>query len=108
MGTEMKLNIADLPERLRTVIRQGQAVVIRNGGEDTVDVKAYRRFRGGHVPKTVTKLEKLKVERPVGVLVKSEKQLRPIGVLVGKFSVPTEEEFARHDREILAMFEGKE
>ncbi|REF26702.1 hypothetical protein BDD26_1375 [Xenorhabdus cabanillasii] len=78
MSTEMKLNITDLPERLRAVIRQGQAVVIKDGGKDTVEVKAYHRFCGGHVPKTVTKLEKLRVKRSVGVLVKPEKQLRPI------------------------------
>ncbi|PHM64716.1 hypothetical protein Xsto_02733 [Xenorhabdus stockiae] len=108
MSTEMKLNIAELPEELRAVIRQGQAVVIRDGGKEIVEVKAYRRSRGKHVPNIVTKLAKLRVKRPIGGLANPEKQLRPIGVLTGKISVPTEEEFARYDREILSMFEGKE
>ncbi|CDG19524.1 protein of unknown function [Xenorhabdus doucetiae] len=42
------------------------------------------------------------------MLAKPKKTLRPIGVLLGKLSVPTEEEFAKYDSEILSMFEGKD
>ncbi|MCP9266585.1 hypothetical protein [Xenorhabdus bovienii] len=108
MSAEIKLNMVDLPEGLRAVIREGQTVIIKNGGKDSLQVRAYRRLRGEQIPKIVEKLEKRVVQRPVGVLAKSKKQLRPIGVLVGKLSVPTEKEFAKYDREILSMFEGKE
>ncbi|MDC9593732.1 hypothetical protein [Xenorhabdus sp. IM139775] len=36
-------------------------------------------------------------QRLVGVLAKPKKTLRPIGVLLGKLSVPTEEEFAKNE-----------
>ncbi|WP_338804227.1 hypothetical protein WDV76_00995 [Xenorhabdus griffiniae] len=106
MSAEIKLRIAELPEGLRAVIREGQAIVIKNAGEDTIQVRTYRRWRREQTPEKEN--NKPVVQRPVGVLTKPKKTLRPIGVLTGEFTVPTEEEFAKYDSEILSMFEGRD
>ncbi|OTA16205.1 hypothetical protein Xbed_03506 [Xenorhabdus beddingii] len=106
MSTEIKLGIAELPAGLRAVIRDGQAIVIKGAGEDAIQVKTYR-WHNKRVLKPATN-NKPMVLRPVGMLAKPKKTLRPIGVLIGKLSIPTEEEFAKRDSEILSMFEGRE
>ncbi|PQQ30850.1 hypothetical protein C6H64_08425 [Photorhabdus luminescens] len=46
-------------------------------------------------------------KKPIVVFGESSKKLRPIGVLAGKISVPTEEEFSKYDLKIQAMSGGK-
>ncbi|SFN96916.1 hypothetical protein [Xenorhabdus japonica] len=103
MSAEIKLRITELPEGLRAVIREGQALVIKDAGEDIIQVKTYRRWRGKRIPKTEMNKNKLMVQRPIGMLAKPKKALRPIGVLVGKLPIPTEEEFTKYDSEILSI-----
>ncbi|NHB93646.1 hypothetical protein [Photorhabdus cinerea] len=96
MSAMTRINITDLPESLRTAVREGQTVVIKKSGKKIGSDMAQVR--------TVSKHPKIPGKRPIGVLGKSSKKLRPIGVLVGKMSVPTEEDFSKYDLEIQTMF----